>query len=414
MTTTWLQSLGRSLAAEQDALLSRQDLSAVERRVIEHEAVTRRHTGTRRWTWALAAVAMASAGLGVGYWRTHRPLSFEVDQAARFASDNAGIGTWVSAPETEAVPVRFSDGTRVVLAAGARARITQVDRQGVGIVVERGRLGFGVVHREATRWSIATGPFAVTVTGTEFDLGWQPETETLEVAVRQGSVVVTGCQFGGGRPVGANEVLRTRCGDTLSLTTTRRAEPEGSAESAAPSAQALVEPGSATVDRSPRGSEPAAATAPTWQVMARGGHYRTAFDLASRAGFENECARVTASELALLMDVARYAGHVDRAEQAARTLRSRFAGKPQAALAAFTLGRIAFDRASDYGDAARWFRVYLSEQPAGALAREAEGRLMESLARSGQASQARQVAREYLQRYPEGPHARVARQLIGS
>jgi transmembrane sensor len=411
MTTTWLSSLGRSLADEQDALLSRQDLSGVERRVIEHAAVTRRHTGTRRWTWALAAAAMASGGLGLGFWHAHRPLSFEVDQPAQSASGSAGIGTWVSAPETGAVPVRFSDGSRVVLAAGARARITQVDRQGVGIVVERGRLGFSVMHRQATRWSIATGPFAVTVTGTEFDLGWLPETETLEVAVRQGSVVVTGCQYGGGRPVGTNEVLRTRCGDTLSVTTTQRAEPEGSTESAAPSAQASVEPGSGTLDRSP---QPAATTAPTWQLMARGGHYRAAFDVASRAGFESECARVTAPDLALLMDVARYAGHVDRAEQAARTLRSRFAGKPQAALAAFTLGRIAFDRASDYGDAARWFRVYLGEQPAGALAREAEGRLMESLSRSGQTSQARQVAREYLERYPEGPHARVARQLIGS
>jgi hypothetical protein len=357
---------------------------------------------------------MVSAGLVVGWWRTHRPLTFEVDQAAQAASGNAGIGTWVSAPETGPVPVRFSDGTRVVLAAGARARITQVDRQGVGIVVEEGRLGFSVVHRESTRWSVATGPFAITVTGTEFDLGWQPETETLEVAVRQGSVLVTGCQFGGGRPVGANEVLRTRCGDTLSVTTTQRAEPEGSSEPAAASAQALAEAGSASPDRPIRGSEVAASAAPTWQTMARAGHYRAAFDLASRAGFESECARVSASELGLLVDVARYAGHVDRAEQAARTLRARFAGKPQAALAAFTLGRIAFDRASDYGDAARWFRVYLSEQPGGGLAREAEGRLMESLARSGQMSQARQVAREYLERYPEGPHARVARQLIGS
>ncbi len=411
MTLCSLQELGRSIADEQDTRLSRQDLSTVEGRIIEHASVTRRQHRARRSAWLVAAAAMLAAGVAAGFWQTHRPLTFEVDQPAQAASGH-GIGTWVSAPETGSVPVRFSDGTRVVLEAGARARITQIDHRGVGIVVETGRLGFNVVHRDSTRWSIATGPFAVTVTGTEFDLGWQPETETLQIAVRQGSVLVTGCQFSGGKPVGANEVLRTRCGDTLSVTTTQRAE--ASSEPALPSAQAVVEADSATPDRPNRTSESAASPAPTWQTMARAGHYRAAFELASRAGFESECARVSASDLALLMDVARYAGHVGRAEQAARALRARFAGKPQAALAAFTMGRIAFDRASDYGEAARWFRVYLGEQPGGGLAREAEGRLMESLARSGQMSQARQIAREYMDRYPDGPHARVARQLIGS
>jgi hypothetical protein len=414
MTPSSLEALGRSIADEQDTRLSGQDLSPVARRLIEHGSVSRRSSKSRRWTWALAAAAVPLAGWAVLSWHTHRPLTFQVDPSAQSAAGNDTLGTWVSAPETRAVPVRFSDGTRVVLKAGARARITHVDRHGVGIVVERGRLGFSVVHRGGTRWNIATGPFAVAVTGTEFDLGWQPETETLDVNVREGSVLVTGCQYATGRPVRANEVLRTRCGDTLSVTTTRRAEVQVPAESAAPSAQASAETGSASPDRSVRApaAEPVPPALPTWLEMARAGQYRAAFDRASRAGFDSECARVSAAELGLLMDVARYAGRVEHAEQAARTLRSRFPGTQQSALAAFTLGRIAFDRASDYGEAARWFRVYMSEQSAGGLAREAEGRLMEALARSGHISQARDVAREYLRRYPEGPHARVARHLV--
>lgn len=66
--------------------------------------------------------------------------------------------------------------------------------------------------------------------------------------------------------------------------------------------------------------------------------------------------KASAKELALLMDVARYAGQNGRTEYAAKLLRSRFMGQPQAALAAFTLGRLAFDQASDYGSAARWLR----------------------------------------------------------
>ena len=46
-------------------------------------------------------------------------------------------------------------------------------------------------------------------------------------------------------------------------------------------------------------------------------------------------------------------------------------------MAAFTLGRIAYDR-RDYREAARWFATYLREEPSGSVAREAAGRLIET------------------------------------
>jgi TolA-binding protein len=114
-----------------------------------------------------------------------------------------------------------------------------------------------------------------------------------------------------------------------------------------------------------------------------------------------------------LADAARLAGNVGRATAALETLRRRFAGSPQAAHAAFTLGRIAFDRRRAYGDAARWFSTYLREAPGGPLAREAAGRRMEALARSSDPAGARAAAQQYLERYPAGPHADVARRLAG-
>jgi TolA-binding protein len=105
-------------------------------------------------------------------------------------------------------------------------------------------------------------------------------------------------------------------------------------------------------------------------------------------------------------------GRIDRAVEAYRAVRRRFSGHERSAVAAFALGRVAFDQRGDYADAARWFRVYLAEQPGGRLQRDALGRLVESLGRGGDSREAAQEARRYLERYPTGPHAEMARRLI--
>jgi outer membrane protein assembly factor BamD (BamD/ComL family) len=77
-------------------------------------------------------------------------------------------------------------------------------------------------------------------------------------------------------------------------------------------------------------------------------------------------------------------------------------------MAAFLLGR-----ASHGATAARWFETYLEEQPGGNLAREALGRLIEAYQASGSKEAAVRTARQYLKRYPTGPHAELARRAVG-
>ncbi|HEX6245102.1 MAG TPA: hypothetical protein VFZ61_29475, partial [Polyangiales bacterium] len=92
--------------------------------------------------------------------------------------------------------------------------------------------------------------------------------------------------------------------------------------------------------------------------------------------------------------------------------RRRFPGSKEASTAAFTLGRMAFDQRARYADAARWFAVYLAEQPDGPLMGDARGRLLEAHQHLGNTAAARREAEGYLRRFPDGPYADQARRIL--
>ena len=95
------------------------------------------------------------------------------------------------------------------------------------------------------------------------------------------------------------------------------------------------------------------------------------------------------------------------------TERRRFPDTPAAGSAAFFLGRLADDQGKPT-EALDWYRRYLSEEPRGAYASEALGRAMLGVARvSGRAS-ARELAEEYLQRFPNGTYLLHARQILSA
>jgi TolA-binding protein len=121
----------------------------------------------------------------------------------------------------------------------------------------------------------------------------------------------------------------------------------------------------------------------------------------------------TAAELLAAADAARYQGDSDLAIESLTTVRRRFAGTDAAASAAFELGRISFDARKDFARAGDWFDTYLRERPNGALAREALGRALEARHRGGDGARAEHLAVRYLAAYPDGPHAKLARKIVG-
>jgi hypothetical protein len=311
--------------------------------------------------------------------------------------------------------VRFSDGTAVTLAPGGRLRVTEADAAGASMLIERGALHAVVIHAgRDTRWSILAGPFAIRVTGTMFDVAWDPATETLRVHMEEGAVRIEGPGVPPERTVVAGEDLVISARDGRMTLTTARA-PDGDPALPASSAAArpvIAAPISAEPSHlAPASPAPAIAAAPSppaWKALAAAGKYREALEAAERPGFQRQIDHATGSDLLLLADAARFAGQPARARAALLAFRSRPGPR---GTTAFLLGKIAADQAGASAEAVTWFETYLREDPSGALTDQALGRILE-LERRRDPTAAREIAARYLAKYPNGAYAELGRSLV--
>ncbi len=164
----------------------------------------------------------------------------------------------------------------------------------------------------------------------------------------------------------------------------------------------------------PAAPEPSAQPAPAtgWRALALNARYKEALAAAELEGFDAICGSAGVGDLQSLSYAARLGGSATRAVQALTALRRRFPGSAEAGAAAFMLGRMAQDGARDHAGAASWFNRYLAEQPSGAFAADAAGRLVEAEDRMGDDASARRAATRYLTLYPGGPHAAYARGVL--
>jgi hypothetical protein len=330
------------------------------------------------------------------------------------AGHDAGTtGAWIAAPQHQAVPITFSDGTELTLMQSARARVLDVDATGATIIVERGELHASVVPGQKARWQIFVGPFQVRVTGTRFDVGWHPEAERFSLTLREGSVTVAGPGMGTGRSVHAGETLSISRREGELSVLQRDAVDAAELSAANTGGKAAVEPPPPPPVQLRPVVKNTRLREADFRELARQSKYGEALATAERAGFDHICQTAGVNDVMLLADTARLAGDADRARQAYHVVRQRFTGR-DASQAAFFLGRLAFDQSADYAEAARYFALSIAEQPKGPLAREAAGRLIEAKVLLADAPGARAAAHDYLNRYPDGPHAKTARRLLSA
>jgi TolA-binding protein len=148
-----------------------------------------------------------------------------------------------------------------------------------------------------------------------------------------------------------------------------------------------------------------------WAALVSKGHFGDVVQAAKALGTDRVLGERSAKDLNALAHSAHYTGQSPLAISAWRALRQRFAQANFGRQAAFFLGRV-HDQEGRSAEALRWLNVYLTEAPRDVYASEALGRkvtLVQKL--EGQAA-ARKVAREYLQRFPNGTYARAARAIV--
>ena len=419
-----LERLGQHVAERQDV----EHLSGSEHEQQKSEFLTQafgaRRRGSRfaRWTAVAFAAALSAAALALFIKSSQRSIEcFEAGSGLPVV-----LGAWMSAPNSAALDLRFSEGTRAKLWPQARGRVTRIDAHGADLVVEQGRASFQVVHRDGAHWQVNTGPFVVDVTGTRFDVEWHPQNDHFELNLFEGSVHVSGCALGAGQELRAGQRVEASCArkefriSSLASATEiphavlRDDAPSLVQRDAAPRAQLPAPTEAKTLVRSANAPTMSASASEQWLTLARAGKFAEAYALANQVGFEAECANRGPTDTLLLADSARLSGHIEAAIQAYQVVRRRWPGSAGAAFAAFQMGRAEFDQRGNYRSAERWLRVYEQEAPNGQFAAPALGRVMEAELHLGNVDTARALARSYLDRYPKGPHADAANHVLGA
>ena len=422
-----LSRLGRRLDEEHEARLAARSRDPEERERFLAAALAQRDTPPRR-LMIRAPVAGAFAAIAAGallfVLLGQRPLTFRVGPGE---TASLGVpGAWIATPANRVVPVDFSEGTGFQIQPQSRVRVASVDVHGGRLVLEDGVIRAAVIHRSGAKWSVDSGPFEVLVTGTRFDVQWNLAAEELVVKLDEGEVAVSGPIIGDRLAVKAGQTLRVhRREGRFELVHETEAPTLPLPPPADPTADPGPEPddgAGSTKDTAPPPGAPTAASAPpaprsaprpSWRELSAAGKFKAAIEAADREGFQRICAEGSAADLRDLADAARLSGDISRSMLALTTLRRRFPGGDPAAEAAFLLGVIAFDSRGEYPEAAQWFTRYLNERPRGRLGREAAGRLLEAEEKSGHRDGARESARRYLRDYPGGPHAEMAKAILG-
>jgi hypothetical protein len=385
----------------------------------------RRNRRVRVLSSAVSALALAAVlAFVVGRDRslTYRVVNGAVVEGSRIV---AGADT----------RVRFSDGSEFALAAGAETHIASLDARGGHVSLDHGKIDVDIAKRPGAAWTLAAGPYSVRVTGTAFSLAWSGSDQTFAISMTRGSVIVSGPLVGAGLTLKAGQRLESSVTSGRLLVHDLDAESAPSVASAAPLAAApatspppadthgtSTEPSRASVGA--QAAEAPALSAPTpassvppsgaatgaWRKKAASGAFGDVIDAAERRGLEATLATVSLDDLSALADSARYGRRSDLAKRALLAERSRFPHSSTARDAAFFLGRIAEDAG---GNASEWYDRYLAESPHGSYASQALGRKMMLAYQQHGAAAARELALEYLERYPKGAYARSAGTIAG-
>jgi TolA-binding protein len=353
----------------------------------------------RAWGGWWAAAALVALGVAVWtgslHWRPNGPTA---------------VDTMLSTSTTDR-NVPLADGSRLLLAARTRVRLTAGDRV-TRCVLEVGKVQFDVVPQAGREFSVLAGDLVVTVVGTRFSVSRDPG-GIVEVAVSHGVVRVLVSNRNTKAELRAGDRLR-RDGTEVQLQHATAASAFGarvpssqaSAEAAEPSPSRDAEPPSDVPSRGGR------ATQPDWLSLYRARNYAAALAAARARGIDGLLQSLTAQPLSELAEAARLGGDGDLALRVFATLGQRFPSSQQAQDALFLSGRLLASRGQLSG-ARGQLEAYLARNGRGTYSVEALGRLLE-IYTTNKDPRAKATAQAYLERAPHGPYERLCRTVLAA
>jgi TolA-binding protein len=349
--------------------------------------------------------------------------------AYRIEGGEIGDSGYIRSFDSNGSLLKFAEGTELRLMTGARGRLTSVDERGARLAIEEGEAEVKVTPRPGARWLVDAGPFLITVKGTVFTAAWDGATEQLDIRMKKGLISVSGPFADGVMAVRAGQHLAVnmrkhevflRQLDSAELGEDAEVQPEGEAATGGEGESASMgeelhegPPAVASTGGSSGTRAHAAGLVPgRWAAALAVGDLDSILREARKHGWRRSMAHASGEDLAALADAARYRRRNDVAREALLAERLRFPKSERASEAAFLLGRLEESKWDDNGRALEWYDVYLKEAPSGAYSSEALGRKMTATQRLEGAAAARQIADEYIRRFPRGTYAGAARALL--
>lgn len=383
--------------------------------------------------WYFRGIVFVSMILGVGiaadwmrYQREMAPLA-----PLHFVLEGTSVGAEqsIEAPADAPAQLVFSDRSRVSLAPNAKIAVLAMDSHGARVALASGDLEVAVKPREGSSWRFDAGPFTVAVKGTAFHLGFEAARGRLALQMHAGVVEIRGPSQDRRFTLRAGESIELfattpaaerQAPDTVSGKLARLGQPQP--DSATPSGEPAAETRPAPTGARPslhharsRAGESFAENQPneSWSSLIARGEFAAVVKDAEAHGLDVTLARASAAELTSLADAARYTRRYDVAQQALLRVRERFPGSGRSSEAAFFLGRLAETGPTSTSAKAAlpWYETYLRESAQGPYAGEALGREITLLSQADRA-RARVAARQYLERFPRGAQADMARSLV--
>jgi transmembrane sensor len=370
----------------------------VLREPFDDVAIARMGAGARRprssrAPWVLAAAAALTA-VALLSWLGRAP---EAERGPLRTDMGATLEGTIAA--SSATTLRLDDGSILALTTPSQLDVLSNGPDDVVLLLSDGTVTFDVEPGGPRQWTIECGLLSVEVVGTRFTIERSPD--RVAVSVERGRVLVRGERV----PervvaLGMGERFELLVEPEAAVPTDPVSMPAVSSSAIAPTAEPLH---AGPVER----EDPP--TTPAWRALADEQRWSEAYGaLPASVGTLSERAHV--DELLALADVARLSGHPEEAVVPLTRLMEEHPTDPNASLAAFSLGRVEEALGHEQRAADAYERALGLGLP-DALVPDALGRRAEALEDAGEHEHAREAARRYLDRAPDGARAEAMRAL---